>query len=68
MANVSLVLSSGRDQRERERERERHREREQEIHEQNSRMPPMTHIRPSSKNAPSIMGFLSILGYHAPQL
>ena len=55
MVNVSPVLSSGRDQREREREREqREREREREIHEQSSRMPPMGHTRPSSRNAPSI--------------
>ena len=54
MVNVSPVLSFGRDQRERERDRERHREREREIHEQNSRMSPMTHTRPSSRNAPSI--------------
>ena len=55
MVNVSPVLSSGRDQREREREREqREREREREIHEPNSRMPPLNHTRPSSRNAPSI--------------
>ena len=55
MVNVSPVPPSGRDQREREREREqREREREREIHEQNSRMPPMGHTRPSSRNAPSI--------------
>ena len=54
MVNVSPVLSSGRDQRERERERERERDREREIHEQNSRMPPMVHTRPSSRNAPSL--------------
>ena len=57
MVNVSPVLSSGREQREREREREREqreREREREIHEQNSRMPPLNHTRPSSRNAPNI--------------
>jgi len=55
MVNVSPVLSSGRDQREREREREqREREREREIHEQNSRIPPIGHTRPSSRNAPSV--------------
>ena len=56
MVDVSPVLSSGRDQRERERECEqREREREREIHrEPNSRMPPLNHTRPSSRNAPSI--------------
>ena len=53
MINASPVPPSGRDQRERERERERE-QRDRDIHEQNSRMPPMVHTRPSSRNAPSI--------------
>lgn len=58
VVNVSPVLPSGRDQREREKEREREQreraEREREIHEQNPRMPPPNHTRPSPRNTPSI--------------